>query len=79
MPYVTFRDNTERPETVEVRANVLAGATSDVILNCARETLEQHRVWTNPFGDGRAGERIIQIILERRYNVLGIISIHKLK
>ncbi len=65
VPCVTLRDNTERPETVEVGANVLAGATSDVILNCAREKLEQHRVWTNPFGDGRAGERIIQIILER--------------
>lgn len=65
VPCVTLRDSTERPETVEVRANVLAGATSDVILNCVREMLEQHRVWTNPFGDGRAGERIIQIILER--------------
>ncbi|MDD4752960.1 MAG: UDP-N-acetylglucosamine 2-epimerase (non-hydrolyzing) [Desulfitobacteriaceae bacterium] len=64
VPCVTLRDNTERPETVEVGANVLAGATSDVILNCVREKLEQHRVWTNPFGDGRAGKRIIKEIFK---------------
>lgn len=64
VPCVTLRDNTERPETVEVGANVLAGAEPEVMLSCAREMLAQETSWTNPFGDGKAGERIIQITLE---------------
>jgi UDP-N-acetylglucosamine 2-epimerase (non-hydrolysing) len=64
VPCVTLRDNTERPETVEVGANVLAGTDPDVMLSCAREMLAQGRSWVNPFGDGNAGERIIQISLE---------------
>jgi UDP-N-acetylglucosamine 2-epimerase (non-hydrolysing) len=66
VPCVTLRDNTERPETVEVGANVLAGTEPDVMLSCARKMLAQGRSWVNPFGDGKAGERIVQITLENR-------------
>jgi len=59
VPCVTLRDNTERPETVEVGANVLAGTDPDVMLSCARKMLAQGTSWANPFGDGRAGERIV--------------------
>lgn len=61
VPCVTLRDNTERPETVEVGANVLAGVTSGAILNCVRERLEQQRAWINPFGNGKAGEYIVKL------------------
>jgi UDP-N-acetylglucosamine 2-epimerase len=64
VPCVTLRNNTERPETVEVGANVLAGTEPDVILNCAREMLERENSWLNPFGDGRAGDRIVCRCLE---------------
>jgi UDP-N-acetylglucosamine 2-epimerase (non-hydrolysing) len=65
VPCVTLRDNTERPETLEVGANTLAGADPQRILEKARTMIEVGRGWSNPFGDGRAGERIVGILEER--------------
>lgn len=62
VPCVTLRDNTERPETLEIGANMLAGVDTDNILECARLTFEYGRRWSNPFGDGKAGEKIVDII-----------------
>jgi len=62
VPCVTLRDNTERPETLEVNANILAGTTAQRILECARIMLGRGNSWSNPFGDGKAGERIVSII-----------------
>jgi len=62
VPCVTLRDNTERPETALVGANVLAGADPEKILEGARVMMDRKRDWENPFGDGRAGERIVGII-----------------
>jgi UDP-N-acetylglucosamine 2-epimerase (non-hydrolysing) len=63
VPCVTLRDNTERPETLEVGANIIAGTEPKRILEKAISMIESKRNWPNPFGDGRAGERIIKIIL----------------
>lgn len=65
VPCVTLRDNTERPETLEVGANMLAGTNPYDIISKTEHMLESKRDWPNPFGDGRAGERIIQIIRAR--------------
>ena len=62
VPCVTLRDNTERPETMEVGANVLAGTKPERIVECARKMSERERTWENPFGDGMAGERIRRIM-----------------
>ncbi|NIA11309.1 MAG: UDP-N-acetylglucosamine 2-epimerase (non-hydrolyzing), partial [Nitrospiraceae bacterium] len=62
VPCVTLRDNTERPETALVGANVLVGADPEKILGGARTMMERKSDWENPFGDGRAGERIVGII-----------------
>jgi len=62
VPCVTLRDNTERPETLDVGANVLAGVRSTQIVNGARQMLEADAGWKNPFGDGNTGDRIIRII-----------------
>jgi len=59
---VTLRDNTERPETLEIGANVIAGTESDDILENVRLMFEIERYWQNPFGDGKAGERIVNIL-----------------
>lgn len=64
VPCVTLRDNTERPETLEVGANVLAGASPDRISECVRLMLARQNNWNNPFGDGKAGERIMKIVSE---------------
>jgi UDP-N-acetylglucosamine 2-epimerase (non-hydrolysing) len=62
VPCVTLRDNTERPETALVGANVLVGVDPEKILEGARTVIGRSRDWENPFGDGRAGERIVGII-----------------
>jgi len=62
IPCVTLRNNTERPETLEVGSNILAGATPKKVLRCVSRMLNKKRNWKNPFGDGKAGEEIINII-----------------
>jgi UDP-N-acetylglucosamine 2-epimerase (non-hydrolysing) len=62
VPCVTLRDNTERPETVEVGANVVAGVQCQDILKYGKRMLEIARDWPNPFGDGNAAEKIVKII-----------------
>ena len=66
IPCVTLRDNTERPETIEVGANTLAGASPDEIIKQAHHMLAREGKWINPFGDGRAAERIVGIASEGR-------------
>ncbi len=62
VPCVTLRDNTERPETLEVGSNMLAGTEPERIMECAGRMLEKGNGWRNPFGDGRAGERIGRVM-----------------
>jgi UDP-N-acetylglucosamine 2-epimerase (non-hydrolysing) len=62
VPCVTLRDNTERPETIEVGSNILAGASPNNILKCTKFMLNKESNWTNPFGNGKAGERIVKVI-----------------
>ena len=59
VPCVTVRDDTERPETVEAGANILAGTSPDAILNCTHTMLNKENKWINPLGDGTAGRRIV--------------------
>ena len=62
VPCVTLRDNTERPESVEVGANLLVGAEGARIVAGARAMAARPRDWPNPFGDGRSGERIVDLL-----------------
>lgn len=62
VPCVTLRDNTERPESVEVGANVLVGADADAIVAGARRMLGRNGGWPNPFGDGRAAHHIVDAL-----------------
>ena len=64
VPCVTVRDNTERPETVEVGANIVAGTSSHTIVESVRTMMGREGQWGNPFGDGRAAERIVQALTE---------------
>jgi UDP-N-acetylglucosamine 2-epimerase (non-hydrolysing) len=61
-PCVTLRENTERPETLTVGSNMLAGTNPDKILNTVKIMLDRKRDWKNPFGSGNAAEQIMQII-----------------
>jgi len=62
VPCVTVRESTERPETVEIGANIIAGAEPEKILAASLKIIEKKPVWKNPFGDGHSAENIIKII-----------------
>ena len=64
IPCVALRDNTERPETLEVGSNILAGANPQKILNCVFKMLERKRNWKNPFGNGKSAKIIINELLK---------------
>jgi UDP-N-acetylglucosamine 2-epimerase (non-hydrolysing) len=59
---VTLRENTERPETIQVGSNVLAGTDPKRILAQSNKMLLSKGKWNNPFGDGNAAKRIIERI-----------------
>jgi UDP-N-acetylglucosamine 2-epimerase (non-hydrolysing) len=61
VPCVTLRDNTERPETVDAGANMLAGTQPEKILAAAKLMMERNCTWTNPFGQGDAARRILEV------------------
>ena len=68
VPCVTLRDNTERPETIDVGSNILAGTNAENIASKTEEILNRENKWGNPFGDGKAGERIIKILKDQDYH-----------
>jgi UDP-N-acetylglucosamine 2-epimerase (non-hydrolysing) len=61
VPCVTLRENTERPETITAGANILAGTDVKRIAAAAEKMMNASRAWENPYGDGKAGERIVEI------------------
>lgn len=67
VPCITLRDNTERPESVEVGANKLAGVTMAEIIDSIEVMLKSKNDWMNPFGNGDTADRILDI-LEKSLN-----------
>lgn len=60
---IILRTNTERPETVEVGGAVLLNEiTKEDILDKYSGLSDKKVEWSNPFGDGKAGQRIINIL-----------------
>ena len=65
-PVLVMRDTTERPEAVEAGTALLVGADSDQIVTSANALLNSESEYNkmahahNPFGDGRAAERIVE-------------------
>jgi UDP-N-acetylglucosamine 2-epimerase (non-hydrolysing) len=57
-----LRYNTERPETLDVGSNVLVGTKPDKIVDCVKFMLGKKKDWETPFGDGKAGKRIVEIL-----------------
>jgi len=67
-PCVAVRERTERPETIDARAGVLAGTRTDDILEAFKQIEDEWDVYARPrphlYGDGRAGEAIARICEE---------------
>jgi len=64
IPCVTLRHNTERPESVHVGANIIAGTSPEKILKCAKIMIKRKRNWRNPFGNGKTAKKIVDILLK---------------
>ena len=68
-PVLVMREVTERPEAVRAGAVKLVGADRAKILSAARSLLDSAQAYRrmiirkNPYGDGKASERIVRIIL----------------
>jgi UDP-N-acetylglucosamine 2-epimerase (non-hydrolysing) len=67
-PVLVMREVTERPEAVEVGTAKLVGTRREDIVRETQRLLdhadEYHKManMKNPYGDGKASERIIQIL-----------------
>jgi len=73
---VTIRENTERPITVKMGTNIVAGTKKENIINTALSQLNKlnQRKWTcnlstcqlaTAFWDGQAAKRIVDILVEK--------------
>jgi UDP-N-acetylglucosamine 2-epimerase (non-hydrolysing) len=68
VPVLVLRDTTERPEGIEAGTLKLAGNEEQPIYDMATELLTDREVYekmakaSNPYGDGRASERICEAI-----------------
>jgi UDP-N-acetylglucosamine 2-epimerase (non-hydrolysing) len=67
VPCLTLRENTERPVTCEVGSNQLVGTSAERILEGYRRVMDGQlrEPQVPPLWDGRAAERIVEILGER--------------
>ena len=69
-PILVLRDTTERPEGIEAGFSKLVGVEEGMIVDKVSEILDQEYQATrlhhikNPYGDGKASERILKTILD---------------
>ncbi|CAM4152929.1 non-hydrolyzing UDP-N-acetylglucosamine 2-epimerase [Paenibacillus alkaliterrae] len=69
VPTLVLRDTTERPEGIEAGTLELVGTDEERVYNRAKALLNDSQLYgrmsqaANPYGDGRASERIVDAIL----------------
>lgn len=70
-PLLVMRNETERPEVVDLGAALLVGTSVEAIVEQTSLLLTDHdryaacQIKHNPFGDGHAAERIVELMLRR--------------
>ena len=68
-PVLVMREKTERPEAIEAGVAKLVGTESERIFRETQRLLADETEYArmaqavNPFGDGKAAERIVQVLL----------------
>ena len=70
IPCITIRDKTEWIETVEMKVNILTSTNPNRIVQVIRQVEQEYneikkRFKENPFGDGKASERIVNLLKEK--------------
>ena len=67
VPCITLRENTERPITAAIGSNQIAGTNTERIITAYRNAISGN--WREPqippLWDGRAANRIIQVLVEQ--------------
>lgn len=69
-PVLVMRDTTERPEALEAGTVKLVGTSKETIVKEAQKLLDDENEYNtmskahNPYGDGKACERIVNFIKE---------------
>ena len=68
IPCITVRNNTERPSTVEIGTNVIAGTDRDTIMGYFEDILAGRfkKGAIPPLWDGNAAERILNILIANK-------------
>lgn len=72
-PVLVMRDTTERPEGVAAGTLKLVGTNEDTIYNAFKEILVNKELYykmsiaNNPYGDGKASKRIVDILEKKLY------------
>jgi UDP-N-acetylglucosamine 2-epimerase (non-hydrolysing) len=70
-PVLVMRETTERPEALDAGAVELVGTSPErivqrgALLLSDSEQYARHQVETNPYGDGRAASRIVDLMLDQ--------------
>jgi len=57
---LTIRNNTERPETVNVGANIICGYTEKKIIKFANKSIKKNKKWKMPLGNGTTSKIILR-------------------
>lgn len=71
-PIVVLRDTTERPETIDAGAGVLAGKDPQAIIDITNALLSDESYYNqlakarSPFGDGHASEKILRQLADHK-------------
>ena len=72
-PILVMRDTTERPEALDAGAVELVGTNKDRIIDSVSQLLTDDSVYAsrqidvNPYGDGKASERIVDLLAKRAW------------
>jgi UDP-N-acetylglucosamine 2-epimerase (non-hydrolysing) len=76
-PVLVLRDTTERPEAIQAGTVKLVGTIQEHVYQAARELLLDRRQYDkmaqaiNPYGDGKAAPRIVNVIKDFLYVRIG--------
>ena len=72
-PVLVMRDTTERPEAVSAGTVILVGTDKSKIVSETNSLLRDKNKYStmsklhNPYGDGKASERILDILIKHAY------------
>ena len=70
-PVLVMRETTERPEAVEAGTVILVGTNKKKIVSCTNTLLQDKAEYEkngklhNPYGDGKASNRILDFLLDK--------------